>query len=58
MVYKVQEITDEGVYMETAMNYLPRMCVKEGRKYLKIRFYKIYIEISHLGRNVIKKAFI
>ena len=34
-----------------------RMYVKGGRKYLKIRFYRIYIEISHLGHNVIKKAF-
>ena len=34
-----------------------RMYVKGGRKYQKIRFYRIYIEISHLGHNVIKKAF-
>ena len=34
-----------------------RIYVKGGRKYLKIRFYRIYIEISHLGQNVIKKVF-
>ena len=34
-----------------------RMYAKGGRKYFKIRFYRIYIEISHLGHNVIKKAF-
>ena len=34
-----------------------RMYVKAGRKYLKISFYRIYIEILHLGHNVIKKAF-
>ena len=27
-----------------------------GKKALKIRFYRIYIEISQLGRNVIKMA--
>ena len=27
------------------------------RKWEKIRFYRIYIEISHLGHNVIEKAF-
>ena len=34
------------------------MYVKGGRKYLKklIRFYRTYIEISHLGPSVIKKA--
>ena len=34
-----------------------RMYAKVGRKYQKIRFYKVYIEISHLGHNVIEKAF-
>ena len=34
-----------------------RMYVKGGRKYEKICFYRIYIEMSHLGYNVIKKAF-
>ena len=29
------------------------MYVKRERKYLKIRFYKIYIEIDRLGHNVI-----
>ena len=29
---------------------------KRGRKHWKIRFYRIYIEISQLGRNVIKMA--
>ena len=33
------------------------MYVKGGRKYKKSRFYRIYIETSHLGHNVIKKAF-
>ena len=33
------------------------MYAKGGRKYPKIRFYRIYIEISHLGHNVIKKVF-
>ena len=34
-----------------------RMYVKGGRKYLKMHFHRIYIEMSQLGHNVIKKAF-
>ena len=30
---------------------------KEGESIKKFLFYRIYIEISHLGHNVIKKAF-
>ena len=33
------------------------MYVKGARKFEKIRFYRIYIEISHLGQCVVKKAF-
>ena len=33
-------------------------CMQKGEESIKkIRFYRIYIEISHLGHNVIKKAF-
>ena len=33
-------------------------CMRKGEESIKkIRFYRIYIEISHLGQNVIKKAF-
>ena len=32
------------------------MYLEGGRTHLKIRFYRIYIEISQLGRNVIKMA--
>ena len=33
------------------------MYVKGERKYKKSVVYRIYIEISHLGHNVIKKEF-
>ena len=33
-------------------------CVRKGEESIKkIRLYRIYMEISHLGHNVIKKAF-
>ena len=32
------------------------MYVEGGRKHQKIRFYRIYMEISYLERNVIKMA--
>ena len=58
---KMQKVRTKCIFLrflrEDCGEFQNRMCVKGEESIKKIRFYRIYIEISHLGHNVIKKAF-
>ena len=56
---ELQEVRTTRIFSDfwerTGASFRRHVCGR-GKKVLKIRFYRIYIEISQLGRNVIKMA--